>query len=102
MASKAEQVIDHFTKDAGLKAKILKEIDAAKKTGKSLEAIIAEFTTDAGITAKIKEIAGKVSAGHKIHAITGYHHSDVNKANSAAENVLKHHGAVEHIMKTDA
>lgn len=99
MSTKAEQIIDHFTDDADLKAKILEQIRRAKEEGATLDDIVAEFTGHPGIQAKIKEIAGKMRKGHSVHHITGYHHSDPAKAQRAAEKILKHTGVVEHIMK---
>lgn len=99
MASKAEQIVDHFTDDPDLKAKIHEQIRRAREEGATLDDIVAEFTDDPGTQAKIKEIAGKVAKGHSIHHIAGYHHADPHKAKRAAENALKHKGAVEHIMK---
>ncbi len=96
--SKAEKIIDHFTDDAELKAKILKQVDAVRAGTMTLNDVIAEHTDDPAVVAKIKEIAGKVKAGHSMHAIAGYHHADTTKATSAAEAVLKHHGAVKHIL----
>ncbi len=98
--SRAEKIIDHFTDDAELKAKILKQVDAVRAGTMTMDQVIAEHTDDPAVVAKIKEIAGKVRAGHGIHSITGYHHSDPAKAQSAAENVLKHHGVVQEIMKS--
>ena len=98
MASKAEQIVNHFTSDPATKAKIHEQIRRAKEEGATLDDIIAEFTDHPGIQAKIKEIAGKVAKGHSIHHIAGYHHADPHKARRTAENVLKHKGVVEHIL----
>jgi len=99
MASKAEQIVNHFTDDPDTKAKIHEQIRRAKEEGATLDDIVAEFTDHPGTQAKIKEIAGKVAKGHSMHSIAGYHHADPKKAQSAAENALKHTGAIKHILK---
>ena len=100
MATKAEQIVDHFVSDPALKAKIHEQIRKAREEGVSLDDIISEFTDDAGTRSKIKEIAGKVAAGHSIDHITGYHHADPAKAQSAAKNVRRHRETVKNIMKS--
>lgn len=100
MATRAERIVDHFTSDPALKAKILGQVDAVRAGTMTLDQVIAEHTDDPEIVAKIKEITGKVRAGHGIHSITGYHHSDPAKARSAADRALKHHGVVEYIMNS--
>lgn len=100
MATRAERIIDHFTSDAKLKAKILRQVDAVRAGKMTLDQVIDEHTMNPKIKAKIKEIIGKVRAGHSIQSITAYHHADPAKATRAAENILKHHGAVQHIMNT--
>ena len=100
MASKTELIIDHFTGDADLKAKIMAQVERVRAGAMTVDEVIAEHTTDPKITAKIKEIIGKVKAGHSVHSITGYHHADPKKAQSTAENILKHHGVVHNILNS--
>jgi hypothetical protein len=101
MASKAEQIIDHFTSDAALKAKILKAIAANKGKGKNIDNILAKFPLDAATTAKIKEIVQKIRAGHSHSAIAGYHIADPAKAARAAAAMSEHTGVVKHILQSN-
>ena len=100
MASKAEQIIDHFTKDANLKGKILQAIKETKGKGATVDQVLAKFNFDAATMAKAREIAKKIKAGHSHHAIAGYHHADANKANRAAAAMSRHQGTVVHILKS--
>jgi hypothetical protein len=100
MASKAEQIIDHFTKDAKLKEQILQAIKESKGKSASVDQVLAKFHFDAATMAKAREIAKKIRAGHSHHAIAGYHHVDANKANRAAATMGRHQGAVVHILKS--
>jgi hypothetical protein len=107
VATKAEQIIDHFTDDPAIKADILATIEDVKngkypsdENGTTTDKVIARYTSHPGVQAKIKEIIGKVGAGHSMSAIGGYHHPDPAKAVSASEAMSEHKGAVEHILKS--
>jgi hypothetical protein len=100
MASKAEQIVGHFTQDETVKADVLGVIEEIKANPgqHNVDTIIDRFTSDPDLKAKIKEIIGKVNAGHPLHAITAYHHADQAKAHRASEKIAGHRGAVEHIL----
>jgi hypothetical protein len=98
---KAEAIIDRFTSDPAAKERILKYVQDVKSGKTSLDKIINANTKDPVLKGKIKEIVGKVNAGHSIHAITSYHTPDANRAASAAEAVSRHIGAVDHIVRAD-
>ncbi len=100
MATRAERIVDHFTSDPALKAKILGQVDAVRAGTMTLDQVIAEHTDDPGTIAKIKDITGRVAKGHSVHDIAKDHHSDPAKARSAADRALKHHGVVEYIMNS--
>lgn len=98
-ASKAEQIIDHFTQDAALKRQILAAIAENKGPGGSVDKILAKFHLDAGTTATVKQIIKKVVAGHNPHSITAFFTPDANRASAAAK-LSQHIGVVTHIINS--
>jgi hypothetical protein len=100
MASKAEQIVAHFTQDPEAQSEILKMIEEIKANPgqHNVDTVIAHFTSDPALTAKIKEIISKVKAGHSMHAIAGYHLPDAADAVSAAETMAGHKAVVSHIL----
>jgi ketosteroid isomerase-like protein len=102
MATKAEQIVDHFVPDPAIKAHILSTIADMKGNpdARDVDKIIARYTDDPVLTAKIKEIIGKVAAGHSMHAIAGYHISDPATAVRASHAISGHRAVVEHILKS--
>src|SRR3954447_16195788 len=100
MASKAEQIVDHMTSDPQVKADVLGAIEDIKANpGKhNVDTIIARFTDDPELTRKIKEIIGKVKAGHSMHSIAAYHHADPATAHAAGDKIAGHKAVVEHIL----
>ncbi len=101
MSSKVEQIVDHFTSDPTAKAEIMRVIADIKSGSKrNMEEVVAHFTTDDAIQDKIQEIFEKMKAGHDVHSVTAYHHPDPLKATDARNTILKHQGAVDHILAT--
>ncbi|MDQ3070967.1 MAG: hypothetical protein M3R55_14720 [Acidobacteriota bacterium] len=101
MATKAEQIVDRFTKDPVVKKDILACI-ADVKSGKhpeDLDKTIARFTTDAVVAAKIKKIVTDIKAGKSFEAIAHEHHPDKSKAPRAAAKMHEHREAVTNIIK---
>ena len=102
MASRAEQIIERFTKDPVVKKDVLSVI-ADVKSGKhphDLDKTIARFTTDPVLAAKIKKIVQGILAGKPLPQIAQEHHPDKSKAPRAAAKMHEHREAVSNIVKS--
>jgi hypothetical protein len=99
MASKAEQIINHFTNDGKLKARILKAIADNKGKNGSVDNVLNTFNLSPGTKGIVREIIQKVLAGHSPHSITAYYTPSANHAALAASAISQHIGVVTHIVQ---
>lgn len=100
MASKAEQIVDHFTQDPELKAKILDMIEEIKANPgqHNFDTVIARFTDDPELAATIKANFSKIKAGEATQSIAEKHFGETATADEASDTMARHWGAVEHIL----
>jgi hypothetical protein len=102
MATKAEQIVDHFTQDPAIKADILSAIAELQGNpgAANIDQLIARFTSDPDLTAKIKEIIARVGAGDSHASIAADQLTDSRAATAASEGISGHKAVVQHILKS--
>ena len=98
MASKTEQIIDHFTDDTQLKIKILQAISANKGRRSGLAGILKGFNIEPGLQGRILDFIKKAGAGHDIDAVAGYYLNDRGAQEQLRNDVAYHRGAVKMIL----
>lgn len=99
MTTRAEAIIERFTRDPGLMKQILQHIEDFRAGKTSLDQIIAQHTSDPDLTAKIKERVAAVRAGKHVVNVTTFGADNADHAASAAEKANIHRGAVANIVK---
>jgi hypothetical protein len=99
-ATKAEQIIDHFTNDPVLKTKILASIQQSKGKGVNVAHILANFNLDPGTTATVHKVIAMMTAGHSPHSVTASLHPNPTTASNAAQLISEHTGTVRYILQS--